>query len=177
MTNSKLQDTLTIFETRLGSLAAIMKRGRSELFPGSDDMSPILGAKMAEDMLAFPYQIVFTCNQPSQILRGLKDEDLAPGPDGIDEMSYSELEDCIESCRANLRDAISSIPASRLDRDKTIQVPPNISFTLTGAEYVDEWLMPNFYFHFVTAYNIFRSRGLEIGKVDYMAHLMPRITR
>lgn len=175
MSGSKLRESLSIFDTRLASLATIMARGRTELFPGSDDMSPILGAKLAEDMLPFPYQIVFMCNQPNQLIAWLKEEDLPAAPEGIDTMSYAELEGHIAETRSRLSEAMTSTPECQLDRDKTIKIPPNMSFTLSGSEYVDEWLIPNFYFHYVTAYNIFRSRGLKIGKGDYMAHLMPRI--
>lgn len=35
--------------------------------------------------------------------------------------------------------------------------------------------MPNFYFHFVTAYAILRSLGVTVGKADDMAHLMPLV--
>ncbi|NER06415.1 MAG: DUF1993 domain-containing protein, partial [Okeania sp. SIO3C4] len=33
----------------------------------------------------------------------------------------------------------------------------------------------NFYFHLVTAYDILRMAGVQIGKQDYMMHLMPFI--
>lgn len=41
--------------------------------------------------------------------------------------------------------------------------------------YVNEFLIPNFYFHLVTAYDILRMAGLPIGKADYMVHLMPYV--
>lgn len=175
MTKTKLKETLTIFETRLSSLAAIMKRGREELFPGCDDMSPILGARLAEDMLPFPYQLIYTCNQPNQFLAWLKGEDIADGPENVETMRFAELQTFVSASIEALKSAKSEMPEELIERDKTIKIPPDISFTLSGEEYVDEWLMPNFYFHFVTAYNIFRSRGLTIGKADYMAHLLPRI--
>ena len=50
-----------------------------------------------------------------------------------------------------------------------------LGITLDGAAYVDDWILPNFYFHFVTAYAILRSLGVTIGKADYMAHLMPLV--
>jgi hypothetical protein len=35
--------------------------------------------------------------------------------------------------------------------------------------------LPNFYFHLVTAYDILRSQGVQIGKANYMAHLASRV--
>nr|MBP8821882.1 DUF1993 family protein [Brachymonas sp.] len=37
-----------------------------------------------------------------------------------------------------------------------------------GMEYLVGFALPNFYFHIVTAYNILRHNGLEIGKRDFM---------
>ncbi|WP_258040836.1 DUF1993 domain-containing protein [Pseudanabaena sp. BC1403] len=39
--------------------------------------------------------------------------------------------------------------------------------------YVNDLLMPNFYFHITTAYNIMRMSGAPIGKQDFMTHLVP----
>ena len=46
---------------------------------------------------------------------------------------------------------------------------------LRGEEYINDFLIPNFYFHMVTAYDILRMKGLEIGKGDYMLHLAPLV--
>jgi hypothetical protein len=37
-----------------------------------------------------------------------------------------------------------------------------------GQTYLLGYAMPNFYFHLVTAYNILRHNGVEIGKRDYI---------
>ena len=42
-----------------------------------------------------------------------------------------------------------------------------------GAGYINDFLIPNFYFHLVTAYDILRMSGLDLGKPDYMTHLLP----
>jgi len=41
----------------------------------------------------------------------------------------------------------------------------------TGFEYATQYLIPNFYFHVATAYNILRKNGLHIGKGDYIGDL------
>jgi hypothetical protein len=35
---------------------------------------------------------------------------------------------------------------------------------------IRDWALPHFYFHFVTAYDILRHKGVEIGKRDYLRH-------
>ena len=39
---------------------------------------------------------------------------------------------------------------------------------LKGAAYLSSVVLPNFYFHMATAYNILRHNGLEIGKGDFL---------
>jgi hypothetical protein len=34
-----------------------------------------------------------------------------------------------------------------------------------------KFALPNFYFHVTTAYDILRSRGVQIGKMDYIGPL------
>tara|TARA_Y100000052_G_scaffold26765_1_gene32330 strand:+ start:20095 stop:20568 length:474 start_codon:yes stop_codon:yes gene_type:complete len=149
-----------------------MDKAEHELFPGSDDMGPLLTARMAEDMLPFTHQIVFCCNQPNQFIAWMKDEDVLgadPDPSGFD---FPQLKSHISETLAKLDEAKTCLNPENLDRDKLIKLPPNNGLTLSGPAYVNDWLMPNFYFHYVTAYNILRSRGLEIGKANYMAHLI-----
>ncbi|QQG38386.1 MAG: DUF1993 domain-containing protein [Candidatus Kaiserbacteria bacterium] len=42
---------------------------------------------------------------------------------------------------------------------------------VTAFEYATEYLLPNFYFHAVTAYSILRKNGVKIGKDDYIGGL------
>lgn len=34
--------------------------------------------------------------------------------------------------------------------------------------YVQKFCLPNFFFHFVTAYDILRKEGVPVGKRDYL---------
>ncbi len=57
---------------------------------------------------------------------------------------------------------------------RAIEIPmPNMSiaFHMNGAEYLRDWALPNFYFHLVTAYDILRREGVQLGKRDYMSQV------
>lgn len=43
---------------------------------------------------------------------------------------------------------------------------------LSGQRYLDDWILPNLYFHMTTAYAIMRMQGAEIGKGDFLSNLM-----
>ena len=39
---------------------------------------------------------------------------------------------------------------------------------LDAGGYVTGFVLPNFYFHVATAYDLLRHKGLKIGKADYI---------
>ena len=43
-------------------------------------------------------------------------------------------------------------------------------FEYTGQQYLITWVIPNFYFHVTTAYNLLRHGGLDIGKSDFLGN-------
>ena len=46
-------------------------------------------------------------------------------------------------------------------------------FDLTARQYVRDWATAQFYFHVMIAYAILRKEGVDLGKADYVAHLLP----
>lgn len=43
----------------------------------------------------------------------------------------------------------------------------------TGADYVRNFVLPNFYFHLTTAYGLLRQKGVPLGKLDYLRNIQP----
>jgi hypothetical protein len=46
----------------------------------------------------------------------------------------------------------------------------------TGSEYLFANNLPNFYFHMVTAYDILRAKGVDLGKRDYLRPHIPELS-
>jgi uncharacterized protein len=42
---------------------------------------------------------------------------------------------------------------------------------MNGLEHLKDWALPNFYFHAVTAYDILRHNGVDVGKRDFLTEL------
>jgi len=61
------------------------------------------------------------------------------------------------------------------DREVIMPLGPNKAKML-GANYLIHFVLPNFYFHMTTAYDILRSAGVEIGKRDFLGEV-PGFTR
>jgi hypothetical protein len=37
-----------------------------------------------------------------------------------------------------------------------------------GVDYLTRWIIPHFFFHMTTCYNILRSNGVNLGKLDFV---------
>ena len=55
-------------------------------------------------------------------------------------------------------------------REITIKIP-NAELKFSGLDYINNWAMPNFYFHIVTAYDILRTEGVRLGKRDFLGRM------
>jgi hypothetical protein len=121
-------------------------------------------------MLPFGTQIAFTCNQPRNFALWC---DRKPA-NNLDP-DITSLTQAYEHI-ANTRELLSSI---QVDDTKLAEMTriydQSLYIDLSGSAYVNEFLIPNFYFHLVTAYDILRMAGVPIGKRDYMMHLVPLI--
>ena len=43
--------------------------------------------------------------------------------------------------------------------------------TFTGLDYLQQFSLPNFYFHSATAYGLLRHGGVAVGKLDFLGKL------
>jgi hypothetical protein len=56
------------------------------------------------------------------------------------------------------------------DDDRMVELKtPNNTFTFKARDYLVGFAIPNFLFHVTTAYALLRSKGVPIGKMDYLA--------
>ncbi|MEO0758537.1 MAG: DUF1993 domain-containing protein [Cyanobacteria bacterium J06648_16] len=157
-----------IFESRLTTLEHLLKTGQSHF---ADEA--FLQQRIAADMLPFGTQVAFTCNQPRNFALWCDDkpaDNLNPEVGSLSQ-AYEHI--------ANTRQLLSQIQTddTKLVESTRVDLGQSLYLELTGEAYVNDFLMPNFYFHLVTAYDILRMAGVPIGKRDYMLHLVPMIRK
>lgn len=69
----------------------------------------------------------------------------------------------------------SDFGVSKFEEVTTLEFGGNMYLEFSGTEYIDDFLIPNLCFHLVTAYDILRMSGVQIGKQEYMSHLASKI--
>ena len=161
---------LDIYRTRLITLQNILGRAEAELFPEDPEKTALLTARLAEDMLPLPNQVWFACRQAELLLGKLNDTPVKEFE--VDTASFADLQALVAETISRI-EAQADAKESFAEAKTPLELPGMPTLSMTGQDYIDEWLTPNFYFHLVTAYDLLRAEGLAIGKADYLSHLRP----
>jgi hypothetical protein len=57
------------------------------------------------------------------------------------------------------------------EREIAFPLGPSITGRMKGEDYLNHFLLPNFYFHVTAAYAILRHNGVDIGKRDFLGSI------
>lgn len=157
--------SIDTFVPRLQTLAHLLARGAEKLDP-----AVMVGLRLAPDMYPLGRQVQFVCIQALDAAAWLSGR-TPPAPETPDE-TLEQLQRRIEATITALRE----IPAEALvgGEDRPVRRPLGDRFTLevNGLRYLRDFTLPNFYFHLVITYAILRSNGVDLGKADYMGHIL-----
>jgi uncharacterized protein len=128
------------------------------------DPAVIMGTRLTPDMLPFVKQVQLTCDFAKNGIGRMVGE---PPKFPDEEKTFDELKARITKTLDYVRSIkVSEIDAAA-DKDVTFPVGPQ-SMTLPGVTFLTSFVLPNFYFHATTAYDILRQVGVEIGKRDFL---------
>ena len=142
----------------------------------------VLSARLAPDMYPLSTQIRFACVQAQEAAYRLRGTAFPQSiSDLLDEgRSAGERPGSIADARAWIAATIALLDglapdALDVDPDSPIahQLPNGMTFDLTAEQYARDWALGQFYFHVMIAYAILRSQSVELGKADYIPHLLP----
>ena len=83
---------------------------------------------------------------------------------------YQELQDMVAGAREQMKKFTPEIVNGLEGADVTFVLGERkLPFTAVG--FLSSFSLPNFYFHAATAYDILRSRGVPVGKRDFLGRL------
>ena len=170
MTVSRVDVAVRTFDSRLATLDHLLGVGLKHL---REPDSAYFERRLAPDMLPLGAQVAFTCNQPRNFalwLEGFSADDLDPKVDSL-VLARAHLSET-RALLSKHEGSLQVLPAV-----KHLQLGPGLHADLTGEDYLEAFLLPNFYFHLVTSYAILRGAGVPLGKRDYMLHLLPKVVQ
>jgi uncharacterized protein len=165
MTISMHAASQAVFTQALKQLLHLMEKGAANAKARNFDVSVLFGSRLAPDMLPFSRQVQLTSDFAKNSIARLAAMDPPKFEDN--EANFDELVERVKKTLAFLE----TVPASALEGSETrdIKVPlRDRTLEFKGLEYLQIWVLPNFFFHHVTAYNLLRHNGVDIGKRDFL---------
>jgi hypothetical protein len=155
------------------SMTAILDKAIKHCEARKIDPDKLLTYRLAFDMNPLPNQIQAISDQAKGCVARLAGIDIPAMPDN--EASIDDLKARI----AKTVEFLKSIKPEQINgtEDKEIVLklgpagPNQFEIKFTGSQYLLHFVMPNFYFHHSTAYDILRHAGVEIGKRDFMGSI------
>jgi hypothetical protein len=154
-----------VFKRALTQLQFVMEKAVANSQARKFETSVLVGARLAPDMLPFARQVQLTSDFAKNSMARLA---------GIDPPKFEDTETTMDELFARVKktiEFIDSVPAASLEgseardikialRDRTVE--------FKGLAFLQHWAIPNFFFHHVTAYNLLRHNGVDIGKRDFL---------
>ena len=165
MAISMYQASVPQFVKMLTNLSNILKKG--EEFAGTKgiDSAALVEGCLAPDMFPLSKQVQIACDQVKNGMARLAG--VEPPKFEDNETTFAQLQDRIAKTIA----FANSLKPAQVDGTEAKEIKFSIkewNFEFVGEQYLLTWIMPNFYFHVTTAYDILRHNGVEIGKSDYL---------
>ena len=159
------QASIPVFEIGLNALSAVLDKAAAHVAAKKIDPSVLLGWRLAPDMFAFGRQVQVACDQAKNGAAPLA---------GIEPPKFEDNETTLDQFKERIVKTVSflktldakAIDASS-DRDITFPLGPNKG-QMKGSDYLDHFVLPNFYFHLTAAYAAVRNFGVDVGKRDFL---------
>jgi hypothetical protein len=169
LTMSKV--SVPVFVRGLKILSTLLEKGEQHAEQTGMVPDVLLGARLADDMLPLSAQVQRASDTSKFTMQRLSGGEAPKFAD--DETSFQQLQERIAKTIAYLE----SVDPAQLDAGGEREVTVNwgaSGTTFTGESYLLSFALPNFYFHIVTAHGILRSKGVKIGKLDYLGSFGPQ---
>jgi uncharacterized protein len=168
MTLSMYQASVPVFARALENLAAILAKVAAHAEAKKIDPAVFVNARLAPDMFALARQVQVASDAAKGCTARLA---------GVDVPSYPDTETTFPELQARIAKTIAfvkSLTAAQIDgsEERVVTLKQRgEDVRYRGQDYLLKLALPNFFFHVVTAYDILRHNGVEIGKGDYLGKL------
>ena len=125
----------------------------------------LVNARLAPDMFTLAQQVQQACHAAKDGISRLTGKGGAGMEDA--ETSFDGFQTQIGRTIDFVRRTTAADFEGAEERNCSIEIPGDLVIEMTGLQLLRAWSLPHFYFHVVTAYDILRHNGVQIGKKDY----------
>jgi hypothetical protein len=154
-----------LFVPMLRNLGRVLDKGVASAAARHFEPAVLAGARLAPDMFPLTRQVQLACDFAKNSTARLA---------GQEPPRFEDTETTVEELKARIDRTIAwlgTVPPAALEgaEDRDVRVPlRNRTLEKKGLPFLQEWALPNFYFHVTAAYAILRNQGVDVGKQDYL---------
>ena len=166
MTISMYKASAPIFVQFLTSLSAVLDKAAAHAESKKIDPAVLLDMRLSPDMYPLARQVREATNHAARACGGAA---------GVELPSFASTEASIPELKERIArtiDFIKGLKPAQIDgtedKEITIKFPSGAERKFPGQALLLNFSLPNFYFHYTTAYDILRHCGVEVGKRDFM---------
>ena len=166
MPYSMSQAALPTLEIGLKALSALLDKADAYAVAKKVDPAVLLNTRLAPDMFSLTGQVQMATDLAKNGVSRLA---------GVEPPRFEDTEKTLEQLKERIAKTVTyvkSIDATQIDasaqRQLSFPLGPKNKGEMNAADYLNHFLLPNFYFHLTTAYDILRHCGVELSKPDYL---------
>jgi len=165
MSFSMYQASVPAFVQILNNLSAILDKAEAYAKNRKIDPEVLLNYRLAADMLPFIRQIQIAADLAKGAVARLA---------GVEVPKHDDTEKSFADLKARLDKTVmfvQSVQPNDIDGSEDHEINLTLgehTMNFKGQPYLVHFVMPNFYFHCTTAYDILRHCGVELGKRDFI---------
>jgi hypothetical protein len=163
------QASLPTFEIGLNALSAVLDKAAAHAAAKKIDPSVILSWRLAPDMFGLGRQVQVAADQAKNGSARLA---------GVEPPKFEDTETTIDQLKERLAKTVAflkTLDAKAIDasaeREITFPLGPTNKGHMAGADYLNHFMLPNFYFHLTAAYACARACGVDVGKRDFLGNI------
>jgi hypothetical protein len=174
MSFSMSKASIPVFEIGLSALSAVLDKAVAYAAAKKIDPPVLLQSRLSPDMFSLVRQVQIASDQAkngSSRLAGVE----APRFED-NETTFDQLKERIAKTLAYVKTLDTKQIDGSADRDITFPLGPSHKGHMKGADYLNHFMLPNFYFHCTAAYAILRHCGVDIGKQDFLGAIPMKMT-
>lgn len=165
MTISMYSVSVPVFLRNLNALSGVLDKAAAFAESRKFDQAVLLGTRLYPDMFPLNVQVGQVCAHAARgvaQLAGLTQPEF-----GAPEATIAALKERV----ARTVEFVKSATPAQIDGTENKDIVLKFGtreMPFKGEAFLIGFTLPNFFFHYTTAYNILRQLGLEVGKRDFM---------
>lgn len=162
------QFTIPALIRGLANMSGLLEKASAYAAAKKCDATVLAQTRLFPDMHPLSRQVQIACDTAKGAAARLA---------AIENPKHEDTETTLAQLQARIEKTLDILNSCKPEQfseadSRTIELKfPGGAVQFTAANYVSEFVLPNFYFHVSMVYALLRENGVDVGKTDYLGQL------